>query len=102
MLPDLWWQFVMKPAPVIMHSLKPCLEKLTSNLEIVDQFMFNPGVKEKKTQQQQTGDNDVSQEAQKFNQKCYTLLLGLHSRLLTCLYLLGITVSEKELKKKLS
>ena len=48
MLSDLWQQFVVKPAPVIMHSLKHCLEKLTSNLEITDQFMFNPNVKEKK------------------------------------------------------
>ena len=38
-----------------------CLEELTSNVEIIEWYMLNFSIKQKKTQQ--TGNNDVSQEA---------------------------------------
>lgn len=54
----------MKPAPVIMHSLKHCLEKLISNLGYLTSPCPIPLLK--KTQQQQTGDNDVIKKLRSF------------------------------------
>ena len=55
--------------------------------------------KKEKKQTQQSGNSDIIQEAQKFNQK--VLLLGLHSQLRTHLYLLGITVSMISINKEI-